>query len=70
MKAAEMQENPLAALPSFAVFNKNGVNLTLETKKYGNNLSKNYSSKRMFHLFIFQACHAEFLRQGMAFQVT
>ena len=72
MKAAEMQENPLAALPSFTVFNKNGVNLTLETKKYGNNLSilKNYSSKRMFHLFIFQACHAEFLRQGMAFQVT
>ena len=72
VKAAEMQENPLAALPSFTVFNKNGVNLTLETKKYGNNLSilKNYSSKRMFHLFIFQACHAEFLRQGMAFQVT
>ena len=52
VKAAEMQENPLAALPSFTVFNKNGVNLTLETKKYGNNFSllKNYSSKRMFHL--------------------
>merc|ERR1711994_579706 len=34
VKAAEMQEDPLAALPSFTVFNKNGVNLTLETKKH------------------------------------
>ena len=34
VKAAEIQENPLEALPSFTVFNKNGVKFNLETKKY------------------------------------
>ena len=34
VKAAEIEENPLEALPSFTVFNKNGVKFNLETKKY------------------------------------
>ena len=33
VKSAESQENPLEVLPSFAVFNKNGVKFSLETKK-------------------------------------
>ena len=33
VKSAESQENPLEALPSFTVFNKNGVKFSLETKK-------------------------------------
>lgn len=33
VKTAESQENPLAALPSFTSFNKNGVKFNLETKK-------------------------------------
>ena len=36
VKAANSQDNPLEVLPSFSKFNRNGVNLELETKKVVN----------------------------------